>query len=771
MSDNNSARFGIGAALTRTEDARLLTGQGRYTDDVVIDGALYGYVLRTGHAHASFTINEVSRARAAQGVHAVLISTDLDELNDLTCVALQPQPDGSLPEQRDIPLLCRDTVHHVGDAVAFIVADSLNEARDAAEFVDITYEPLPAVTNTGKALDTGANPTFLGTKSNLAFTHFTGDQDAVNAAFATAAHIAEIHLINNRLVCNYMEPRACIAQWHQDTDTYTVHLPSQGVHGMQQTLAGVLGTDPGNIRVITGDVGGGFGTKVFCYREYPLCLAAAKRLGRCVRWTSDRSEHFLQDAHGRDNVVGARMAMDQTGRFLALEIDLIAAMGAYLHAYGPLIPFLGGTMATGAYDIPCVSVATRGVFTNTTPVDAYRGAGRPEAAYLIERLVDRCAQVVETSVDDIRRRNFIKPDQFPYTTPTGRTYDVGEFEEHMNLCMQRACWHSFEHRRVEARSNGCLRGIGMATYIEACAFAGSEPAFLTLLETGRFVIKIGTQSNGQGHETAYAQIAAEALGVDYEEIDVRQGDTADLPSGGGTGGSRSIPLGGASTLRAGRTLATNLQTIAARELDVDPSDIVLEDGHARVSGGNAYLSFAEIAAAGTSEELNASGEWKQVEATYPNGTHICEVEIDLATGVTRAVAYTIVDDFGVTVNPLLLQGQVLGGVVQGIGQCLMEHVVYQDDGQLISATLLDYTLPRADDIPEFSFETRNVPSTANEMGIKGAGEAGTIGACPAVMNAVSNALIHEFDNGDIDMPITPLIMWKKLNELREAANA
>ncbi len=771
MSGNNSARFGMGAALTRTEDVRLLTGQGCYTDDVVIDDALYGYVLRTGHAHARFTVNDVSRARSAKGVHAVFISTDLNEFNDLTCQTLRKQPDGSMPKQRDIPLLCRDSVHHVGDAVAFIVADSLNEARDAAELVNITYEPLPVITNTGEALNNDANPAFEGAESNLAFTDFVGDKDAVDAAFSKAAHVADIKLINNRLVCNYMEPRACVAQWNASDDSYTVHLASQGVHGMQNALAECIKTRPDNIRVITGDVGGGFGTKVFCYREYPLCMAAAKRLGRCVRWTSDRSEHFLQDAHGRDNVVSARMAMDQTGRFLALEIDLIAAMGAYLHAYGPLIPFLGGTMATGAYDIPVVAITTRGVFTNTTPVDAYRGAGRPEAAYLIERLVDKCAQKIGASVDEIRRKNFIRPDQFPYTTPTGRTYDVGEFEAHMELCMQRAKWHGFEQRRIQARNKGVLRGIGMATYIEACAFAGSEPAFISLSENGRFVLNIGTQSNGQGHETAYSQIAAEALGVDYEEIDVRQGDTADLPSGGGTGGSRSIPLGGASTLRAGRTLAENIKTIAARELDVDSSDIVLEDGHARVKGGNAYLSLAEIASMGTSEELAASGEWKQVEATYPNGTHICEVEINLATGATKAVSYTIVDDFGVTVNPLLLQGQILGGVVQGLGQCLMEHVVYRDDGQMISATLLDYTLPRADDIPEFSFETRNVPSTANELGIKGAGEAGTIGACPAVMNAVSNALKLEFDNGDIDMPVTPLIMWNKLNELRELAHA
>lgn len=771
MPINTSTRFGIGAALTRTEDERLLTGQGCYTDDVSIDGSLHGYVLRSVHAHARFSINDTSAAQSAPGVKAVLVAADLIGLKDLTCTALRPQPDGTLATPRDIPLLCRNSVHHVGDAIAFIVAESLNDARDAAELIDVSYEPLPVVVNTKSALEPDAIPAFEGADSNLAFTEFTGDQEAVDAAFSIADQVAEIELINNRLVCNYMEPRACVAQWNSEEESYTVNLASQGVHGVRNTLAEVLNEDPDSIRVITGDVGGGFGTKVFCYREYPLCMVAARRLGRCVRWTCDRNEHFLQDAHGRDNVVKARMAMDEEGRFLALDIDLIAAMGAYMHAYGPFVPFLGVTMATGAYDIPALAVTTRGVYTNTTPIDAYRGAGRPEAAYLIERLVDKCAQVCRLDVDAIRRKNFIRPEQFPYTTPTGRTYDVGEFEEHMKLCMLRSSWNSFSSRQARAREQGLLRGIGMATYIEACAFAGSEPAFINLLPDGRFTLRIGTQSNGQGHETAYAQIAAEVLGIDYEDIDVQQGDTLSLPTGGGTGGSRSIPLGGASALRAGQALANNMRTIAARELGADPEQIVLEDGHASVLGGNAYLPYSDIASVASEEELQASGEWKQQEATYPNGTHICEVEIDMDTGVTRVVAYTIVDDFGITVNPLLLQGQIHGGVTQGIGQCLMERVIYRDDGQLISASLMDYTLPRADDLPVFSFETRNVPSTTNELGIKGAGEAGTIGACPAVMNAVSNALIAEFGDGQIDMPITPLIMWNKLNALRESSHA
>ena len=762
---------GLGASLVRVEDTRLLTGHGCYTDDVHVNDVLIGFVLRSAHAHARFTIRDTNAAQSAPGVHAVLTSPDLENMNELTCTATRPQPDGSMPVTRDIPLLCRKTVHHVGDAIAFVVAETLNQAKDASDLIDVVYESLPAIVDTGKALDSDAVTSVEGADSNLAFTEFAGDKEAVEKAFQKAMHTCTISLVNNRLVCNYMEPRACIAQWNNDDHSFTVHMPSQGVHGIRDTLAQVTNTPADKIRVITGDVGGGFGTKVFCYREYPLCMAAAKLLNRSVRWTSDRTEHFLQDAHGRDNVTTATMAMDSNGRFLALKIDLVAAMGAYLHAYGPFIPFLGISMATGAYTIPVIAATTRGVYTNTTPVDAYRGAGRPEAAYVIERLVDQCAQQVGCTVDEIRRRNFIKPQQFPYTTPTGRTYDVGEFEAHMELCMERASWDTFETRRRQSQESQMLRGIGMATYIEACAFAGSEPAFINLQPDGRFTLKIGTQSNGQGHATAYAQIAAETLGVDYAAVDLQQGDTADLPSGGGTGGSRSIPLGGASAVRAGKTLAASIRAIAARELNTTPEEIVLEDGHARLIGGNAFLSYADIAAAGTKQELVAQGEWIQDEATYPNGTHICEVEINKATGETNIIAYTIVDDFGVTVNPLLLQGQVHGGIVQAIGQCLMEKVVYGEDGQLYSASLMDYALPRADMLPRFHFETRNVPSTANELGIKGAGEAGTIGGCPAVMNAVSNALLNEYGDGQVDMPVTPLSMWKKLNALQENFHA
>lgn len=763
-----NTRFGMGASLTRNEDFRLLTGGGNYTDDLRVEGTLNTYILRSAYAHAEFKIVDIEAARSAAGVHAVYTAADFTHLKDLRCQNYLQQPDGSDPLFRDIPPLCRNTVHHVGDAVAMVVADTLDQARDAAELIDVEFEALDAVSDTEAALSADAPVSAKQLESNLAYTHFMGDAEKTAGIFDKAAHIVEIKIVNNRLVSNYMEPRACHSHWDSESDSYTVTVCSQGVYSVRDNLSRLTGEDVEKIRVVTGDVGGGFGTKVFTYREYPLVMAASRMLGKPVRWNSDRTEHFTQDAHGRDNVSTARMAIDDQGKFLALEINVIAAMGAYLHAYGPYIPFLGITMATGLYDIPVIACSTKGVYTNTVPTDAYRGAGRPEAAYLIERLVDKCARQMQLPLEEIRRRNFIQPSQLPYTTPTGRKYDTGEFEAHMDLCMERASWAEFEQRRAAAREQGKLLGIGMATYVEACAFAGAEPAYLELNDDGSVLLKIGTQSNGQGHATAYAQLAAGELGMDYKDISMHQGDTAVLSTGGGTGGSRSVPLGGPSTVRAAKSLAVNIRAVVAREHSCEPDDVVLEDGVARVRESNAFMTLADVATAATDEERNATGVFEQEEATYPNGTHICEVEIDMGTATSRVLSYTIVDDFGSTVNPLLLVGQVHGGVVQGIGQCLLEQVVYTDDGQLLSASLMDYAVPRADDLPNFHFETRNVPSTTNEMGIKGAGEAGTIGSCPAVMNAVSDALHREYGGVvDVDMPVTPLSMFQTLQRLQQ----
>ena len=541
-------------------------------------------------------------------------------------------------------------------------------------------------------------------------------------------------------------------------------LGTQGVHGIQAKLADtVFGIPKDRLRVVTKDVGGGFGPKAFAYREYPLVMEAVKRLGRPVKWVGGRGEHLLTDAHGRDNVVDAQMAMDKDGRFLAMKVNLIANMGAYLSENAVFVTELGVSMTTGLYDIPLIDVTVQNVYTNTCPVDAYRGAGRPEAAYLIERLVDECARDIGLAPDAIRRINFIPNESFPYRTAANRTYDVGELEGHLDQALEQSGWASFDLRLQESAQSGRLRGIGLSSYVEICAFDGGEPAVVSLRADGMIELRVGTQSNGQGHATAYAQMVAEKLNLPLEQIDVRQGDTDELASGGGTGGSRSIPLGGVSTVKASEILAGRIRRIASDELEAAEQDIELADGVATVAGTDRTISFADVfKAAKDPFQLIAIGDVKQDEGTYPNGTHVCEVEIDPETGETKIVKYTVVDDFGVVVNPILLGGQIHGGLAQGIAQALYENVVYSQDGQLLTASLMDYCLPRADQMPSFDFSTRNVPSTTNALGIKGAGEAATIGSTPAVMNAVIDALWRAHGIRHVEMPATPLVVWQAI---------
>ena len=763
-------RFGMGASVPRKEDDAFVTGRGRYTDDISPQRGLHGYVLRSPVASGAFRIASVAAARAARGVHLVLTGADLGHLGDLKSAAMQKQPDGSRAPTRDIPILCRERVRHVGDAVAFVVADTRALAQDAAELIEIDYDAGEGLSSTARALDADAPLVWPELGSNKALEYRFGDAAKTDAAFAGASRVTRIAFRNNRLVVNYMEARAALGEWRADEEGFVLTTGSQGVHSMQRIVAQVFAIPPEKLRVVTPDVGGGFGPKAFVYREYPLVLEAARRLGRPVKWTGDRSEHFMADAQGRDNVVEAEMAMDGEGRFLGLRARIIANLGAYVSQFGPVIPYVGATMSTGVYDIAALDVAITGVYTNTVPVDAYRGAGRPEAAFLLEKLVDACARDIGLSPAEIRRRNFIRPDRFPYKTPTGRRYDVGEFAGHMEAAMERADWAGFEARLERSAAAGRLRGIGMATYIEACAFAGSEAAHLRLEGDGTVTMLIGTQSNGQGHATAYAQLVAEKLGLDVTAVTVRQGDTDELAKGGGTGGSRSLPLGGVSAVRAGEDLAEKLKRIAADELEASSADIELADGEARIVGTDRRIGFAAIArAAKDPEDLKGFGEFVQDEATYPNGTHICEVEIDPETGSTQILRYTIVDDFGATVNPLLLAGQVHGGAAQGIGQALLEDTVYDGGGQLVTASFMDYAMPRAGDLPSFDFETRNVPSTTNALGIKGAGEAGTIGATPCVVNAVTDALHRAYGIGHIEMPATPQRVWQAIAEARSAS--
>lgn len=767
MNETFQKKFGVGAPVRRKEDASLITGHGHYVDDYNPEGTLRGYVLRSPMAFAKVAIGDLSAAREAPGVHLVLGADDIAELKPMPTKAVMPQKDGTKHAVPEHPVLCKDMVRHVGDALVFIVADNVEAAKSAAELIEIDFDPLEAIVETADALKEGVPLVWPESGTNRAFTLGQGDKEKTDAAFAAAKHVSRIEIVNNRLVCNYMETRGCVAEYDKETGRYTLTAGTQGGHGLRDIIAGdIMGIDASRLRVVTPDVGGGFGTKTFAYREYPLCLVAAERLGRPVKWIGERGEHFVTDAHGRDNVTTAEVAMDGNGRFLGLRIDVTANMGAYLHQFGPFIPFVGTSMSTGLYDIQALDVTVNGVFTNTVPVDAYRGAGRPEAAYLIERLVEQAALDMGLSSDEIRRRNFIKPEQMPYTTPTGRMYDTGEFAGHMEKAMQVADWAGFAERDGASQAAGKYRGIGMCTYVEACAFAGSEEATVELGLDGSLSLLIGTQTNGQGHATAYGQVIAEQFGVDLGRINVIQGDTDRVRKGGGTGGSRSIPIGLPSVLEASKTLVKKIKELAADKLEAGAEDLELADGAVRVIGTDKAVTLAEIAA-GAPEPLSAAESVKQSENTYPNGTHICELEIDPDTGDTEILNYVIVDDFGVTVNPLLLAGQIHGGVAQAIGQALMERTVYDEDGQLLTATFLDYWMPRAEDIPAFHFETRNVPSTTNAMGIKGAGEAGTIGGCAAVMNAVADALRRHAGVQHIDMPATPNLVWEAI----QAANA
>jgi carbon-monoxide dehydrogenase large subunit len=664
----------------------------------------------------------------------------------------------------DYPILAKDVVRHVGDAVAFVVADSLDAAKDAAEAVEIEWQQLPHVIGAVAALKPGAPKVWADRADNLSFETEVGDARATREAFANAAHIVELTIVNQRLVTNYLDTRGVVAEY--DGERYTLTLGSQGSHIIRDIIgAAVMKLPPEKMRVVTPDVGGGFGTKLFPYREYALAAVAAERLRQPVKWVCERTEHFLGDSHGRDNISTARLAVDNKGRFLALELDIIADMGAYLSCYAPYIPWLGVGMATGPYDIPIAHIRLRAAYTNTVPVDAYRGAGRPEASYLIERVVDAAAHDLGIASDIIRRRNLIKPKALPYKTPTGKVYDSGDFAGTLARAQELADWEGFNKRATQSRRTGRLRGIGIATYIEACGNNGPETATLNLDPDGGVTLLIGSQSTGQGHATSYAQLIAERLDLPPERVRVIQGDTDRIKSGAGTGGSSSIPVGGVSVDRATKKLAEQIKEIAADALEASVSDLEIVDGTVRVAGTDRIVSFAELAGlpGGSPDKLRAAEEFSVEPPTYPNGTHIAEVEIDPDTGETSIVRYVVVDDFGATLNPLLLAGQVHGGAVQGIGQALMEDTVYDSaTGQLLSASFMDYAMPRAGHAPDFVFETRNVPCRTNPLGVKGAGEAGAIGSCPAVMNAIVDALWRSYRIRHVDMPATPRRIWEAI---------
>jgi carbon-monoxide dehydrogenase large subunit len=759
-----AVKFGFGQPLTRKEDAAFVTGTGHYVADTMPEGALHAAVLRSPHAHARFQVRDLDRVRAMPGVRLVLTGADVAQLKPMPTPGVIPGPEIKIPPY---PILARDVVKHVGDMVAFVVADTLAQAKDAAETIAIDWDELPHVIGAIKALRPGA-PQVWPDRPNLSFETTMGDEAATNAAFANAARVVTTTIVNQRLVTNYMDTRGVIAEF--DGERYTLTCGSQGAHIIRDIIGcEVMGLPPEKMRVITPDVGGGFGTKLFPYREYALAAVAAEKLRKPVRWISERNEHFLADSHGRDNISTAKLALDEKGKLLALDLDIVADMGAYLSCYAPYIPWLGMGMATGCYDIPVAHVRLRAAYTNTVPVDAYRGAGRPEASYLIERAVDHAAREIGMAPDAIRRKNLIRPSQLPYTTPTGKVYDSGDFAATLKRAQELIEWDGFNARAREAKRRGRLRGMGIATYVEACGNNGPETATINLDKDGGVTVLIGSQSTGQGHATSYAQLVAERLDLPPDMVRVVQGDTDRIKSGAGTGGSSSIPIGGVAVDRASKTLGDQLKELAADALEASASDMEISGGSVRVAGTDRAISFADLAAhpSATPEKLKAANEFGNEPPTFPNGTHIAEVEIDPETGGTHILRYVVVDDFGATLNPLLLEGQVHGGTVQGIGQALMEETVYDKaSGQLMTATFMDYPMPHAHDAPEFVFETRNVPCKTNPLGVKGAGEAGAIGSCPAVINAVIDALDRAHGIRHIDMPATPQKVWAAITDAR-----
>lgn len=761
-------KFGIGQSAARVEDQRLLTGSGRYVDDINLDGQAWAVFVRSPHAHAHIKEIDLRAARDMPGVLAVYTTADLatDGIGNVPCTAMIQQRDGSPYVAPPRPALARGRVRYVGDAVAMVVAQTRAEALDAAEQVIVDYESLPAVVDTARALDDDAAQVWEEAPHNLCLDWEAGDTKATADGFARAARVVKLDLVNNRVVPNSMETRGVVAAVEAGTGRLVLHVSCQGVHVLRRMLAQqVFHVDEKDIHVMCDDVGGGFGMKIFLYPEYVAALYAARKLGRPVKWIADRSEAFLSDTHGRDHVTHLELALDKDARFLGLKVDTIANLGAYLSNFGPfVITAAGAPMLVGCYSIPAAHVRVRGVFTNTNPIDAYRGAGRPEAIYAIERLVDVASRDLGLSPVEIRRRNFIQPQAMPYTTALGATYDSGDFARNMDDALRLTRWADFESRRREARARGRLRGIGLATYIERCAGTPPEEARLEIAPDARVTLYIGTQSNGQGHETSFRQIISERLGVAFEDVTIVQGDTDRVATGGGTMGSRSLPVGGTALSGAAFKVLEKAKHKAAELLETAAVDIEFEDGTFRVVGTDRTLSFREVVRAAAPANGGASFDeqdsFTPPNATFPNGTHICELEIDRDTGVVSVLDYTVVDDFGKAINPLLIAGQVHGGIAQGLGQALLERCVYDaESGQLLSASFMDYALPRADNLPSIRFELNEVPCAANPLGIKGAGEAGTIGAMPAIVNAVVDAL-SELGIRHVDMPATSEKLWR-----------
>ncbi|WP_454289206.1 xanthine dehydrogenase family protein molybdopterin-binding subunit [Rhizobium arsenicireducens] len=774
---------GIGARVTRKEDKRFLTGKGRYTDDMVVPGMKFASFVRSPYAHAKIKNVDASAAKAMPGVIDVLDGKQLlaDGIGNLICGWMVHSKDGTPMKMGGWRPLAVDTVRYVGDAVAIVVADTYGEACDAAEAVVVDYDELPVVTEAVTALEPGAPQIHPEAPGNLIFDWEIGDSAAADRAIASAAHVTEIEIHNNRLSPNPMEPRATLGIYDSAEDHYTCYTTSQNPHVARLVMSAFYNVAPENkLRVIAPDVGGGFGSKIYIYPEEIVCLWASKKTGVPVKWTSDRTEAFLTDAHGRDHVSKVKMAFDKDNNVIGLKVDTIANLGAYMSLFSSSVPtYLYATLLSGQYAIPAIHCNVRTVYTNTVPVDAYRGAGRPEATYLLERTMETAARELGVSPAELRRQNFIRT--FPYQTPVIMNYDAGNYEASLEAAMDAADWNGFPARKAEAAGRGMKRGIGMSCYIEACGIAPSaavgslgagvglwESAEVRVNAVGTVEVLTGSHSHGQGHETTFAQLVCERLGVPIDNVSIVHGDTDKVQMGMGTYGSRSGAVGMSAIVKALDKVEAKAKKIAAHLMEADESDIVIENGELKVAGTDKSLPWFQVAlAAYTAHNLPSGMEpglkegafYDPSNFTFPAGCYIAEVEVDPETGKTTIVQFVAADDFGNIINPMIVEGQVHGGIAQGVGQALLEGVRYDSTtGQLLTASYMDYAMPRADDLPSFSLSHQNTPCPGNPLGIKGCGEAGAIGSPPALINAITDAI----GTNNLNMPATPLAVWSAL---------
>ena len=778
-----SAETGIGAAVKRREDLRFITGRGTYTDDLNVPGQTYGVFLRSPYARARINAIDAADALQVDGALAVFTGQDTaaDGLGDLPCGWLVKSKDGSDMVSAPHPPLAVSQVNYVGEPFGLVVAESLAAAREAAELVAADFEELTPVVATAEAAQ--ASPIHEGLEANLAYDWELGDEAATDAALAAADHVTRLDLTNNRLIPNAIEPRAALATFDPASGEYELRTTSQNPHLERLVLSAFVQIAPEHkLRVVAPDVGGGFGSKIFVYAEETVVTWAAAKVGRPIKWTAERSESFLADAHARDHVTHAELGLDEAGRFTALKVRTTANLGAYLSLFGSSVPtFLYGTLLAGQYKTPNIHVQTHGVYTNTAPVDAYRGAGRPEATFVVERIVEAAARETGRDPAELRRLNMIEPGDFPYETPVALVYDTGNYQASLDRALQLADYGGFKQRRAASEAEGKRRGIGFSCYIEACGLAPSQLAIqlgagvglyesgeIRINPTGSVTVFTGSHSHGQGHETTFAQVVSDKLGVPFDDVEVVHGDTGRVEFGLGTYGSRSLAVGGSALISAADKIIAKGTRIAAHMMQAEPDNVAFEEG-AFISG-NQRLTLQEVAFASyvpadyppdLEPGLSEKAFYDPENFTYPAGAHIAEVEVDEATGSVQLVNFVAVDDFGHVINPMIVDGQVHGGLAQGAGQALLEHGIYDADGQLTTGSYMDYCMPRADDVPDFTVDTTVTPCTHNPLGVKGCGEAGAIGSPAAIINAVTDAVGTE----DIAMPATPEQVWRKLQGL------